>query len=67
MVLLLAYLALLAVGAQAERHRRHRCLMANTVRYRALSWLTVGWANIRDHLRTLATCLQLLQPMVAQT
>lgn len=66
MVLMLAYLFLMAVGAQAERDGRHRRLMANTVRHRTLSWFTVGRVCIRDYLATLATCVRFLRPSLAQ-
>jgi DDE family transposase len=66
MVLMLAYLFLMAVGAQAERDGRHRCLMANTARRRTLSWFTVGRACLRDYLRTLSTCVRFLRPLLVQ-
>ena len=66
MVLVLAYLFLMAVGAQAERDGQHRRLMANTVRYRTLSWFTVGRACLRDYLASLATCVRLLRPTLVQ-
>ena len=63
MVLVLAYLFLMAVGAQAERDGQHRRLMANTVRSRTLRWFTVGRACIRD---SLATCVRFLRPALVQ-
>jgi hypothetical protein len=61
MVLGVAYLFLLAVGAEAESRREHRRLQANTVRKRTLSWLTVGRARFRDHAHHLARCVRSLQ------
>lgn len=65
MVVALAYLFLLGVGAHAERHRRHRQLMANTSRRRTLSWLTVGRALFEEYATRLAGCLRSLRPMLA--
>jgi hypothetical protein len=61
MVVGLAYLFLMAAGAEAERHKQHRRLMANTVSKRALSWLTVGRLTIRLYRRRLASCIRGLQ------
>jgi hypothetical protein len=62
MVVALAYLFLMAVGAQAEREKRHRHLMANTARNRTLSWLTLGRQTIKSYRRRLASCIRALQP-----
>lgn len=63
----LATLLLMAVGAQAERDRRHHRFMANTVRRRrTLSWFTMGRACIRDYLPALARCVRLLRPCLVQ-
>jgi hypothetical protein len=65
MVVGLAYLFLMAAGAQAERDKRHRRLMANTSRKRTLSWLTVGRHLIRTYRRRLASCIRALQAELA--
>jgi hypothetical protein len=66
MVLGVAYLFLLAVGAEAEARREHRRLQANTVRKRTLSWLTVGRARFRGHADHLAQCVRSLQGLTVQ-
>jgi hypothetical protein len=66
MVLGLAYLFLMAVGAQAERQRLHRRIMANTSRRRTLSLLTVGRAFIRDYGPRLGTCIDFFRPLLVQ-
>jgi hypothetical protein len=66
MVLGLAYLFLMAVGAQAERQRLHRRMMANTSRRRTLSLLTVGQAYIRQYGQRLANCVDFFRPLLVQ-
>lgn len=67
MVLGLANLFLMAVGAQAERRRLHRRRMANTSRRRTLSLLTVGQAYIRQYGQRLANCVDFFRPLLIQT
>jgi len=62
MVVALAYLFLLAVGTQAERHKRHRRFMANTSARRTLSWLTLGRQVLKEYKRRLASCVRDLRP-----
>ncbi len=64
MVLALATLFLVSVGAQAERDLRHRRWMANTSRRRALSGLMVGQTCWEEYGKRLARCVRLLRPAV---
>lgn len=64
MILALATLLLVAVGARAERDLRHRRWMANTSRRRTLSWLTLGQMCWEDYRRRLTSCVRLLRPAV---
>lgn len=64
MVLALATLFLVSVGARAERDRQHRRWMANTSRGRTLSWLTLGRMCWEEYLRRLSSCVRLLRPAV---
>lgn len=64
MVVALATLFLLSVGARAERDRRHRRWMANTSRRRTLSWLMLGRMCWEAYGRQLGSCVRLLQPAV---
>lgn len=64
MILALATLFLVSVGARAERDLRHRRWMANTSRRRTLSWLTLGQMCWEEYAKRLASCVRLLQPAV---
>lgn len=64
MVVALAYLFLMGVGAQAEKHGKHRALMANTSKKRTLSWLTLGRACIEQYASGLTACLKTLHPQL---
>jgi DDE family transposase len=64
MVVALAYLFLMGVGAQAEKQGKHRGQMANTSRKRTLSWLTLGRACLQAFAPRLTACLKTLQPQL---
>ena len=66
MVLAMATLFLVSVGARAERDLRHRRWMANTSRRRTLTWLTLGQMCWEEYAKGLASCVRLLRPASSQ-
>ncbi len=64
MVMALACLFLMAVGAEAERHKRHRRFMANTSARKTLSWLTLGRQVLKESKRRVASCVRALRPVM---